>query len=859
MSGYSWISVISLFCYLFLMGAFLAAEKNKKVIVSFMMLLVLMILWTGGSFAMRMQMWPSAAFWSQVSVTGIVMLMGGYYYFVMDFLEDRRVFWKYFWLAAFALLVVINALTGLFIPPPEVTQLPTGPQFVYHYDWHVYIVFAIIILCLAHLVMVVLRHCRGNPVVFHQLVPVLSGVGIMIAGHIVATLPIFAGFPLDILSGGVNAVCIFYALYRKRLFRLTLLFSQTNSFVISLALGVTIYSNFAVAFQNFAMGTMKLQYVHALILSTLVLILIISILHLCIKAFFNAVFVRSEQQQSDLIGQFSQDITRLLSVQDLLQKLTDTLQQALSVRRVFVLLRGADGEYRIAYTASPLEEKSFTLPKDHPLVSYFERNSKCILQREFARTTYYRGMWESEKKMLDTLGIECYVPLISENELIGVVMLSGKKEKGHLGTGDLSFLQSLSAICAIAVKNATMYERAVEAARKDELTGLINRKYFYELLDREFEKSRNTSIALGVLNIDDFRLYNQLYGSQAGNLALQRVAAILLASVDENSSAARISGKEFAVILPGYDIYSAKNLLENISRQIGDINANQSEGQSLSRLTVSGGVCAAPYMASTPKELLKNADTAVYTVKRSGKNAILMYTEEVYRRETQQMVHESGYSEHASTICALTAAIDSKDHYTFRHSQNVSYYAAELAEAAGMEPQLVEIAKEAGLLHDIGKISVREDVLKKSGPLTPEELALMRGHVDNGVNIIRYLPSLDYVIPAVLSHHERYDGQGYPRRLAGEEIPILGRVLCIADAFDAMTSLHSYKPPVPVREALEILEKEAGAQFDPALVPVFVDLVESGRLERRWQSPEESEEELDAPAEGPELLLPAKR
>ena len=180
---------------------------------------------------------------------------------------------------------------------------------------------------------------------------------------------------------------------------------------------------------------------------------------------------------------------------------------------------------------------------------------------------------------------------------------------------------------------------------------------------------------------------------------------------------------------------------------------------------------------------------------------------------------------------ALTAAIDAKDHYTFQHSQNVAYYAAELARAANMAPNVVEIVREAGLLHDIGKIGIREEILNKPERLTMDEYEIMKSHVENAVNIIRHLPSLDYVIPAVLSHHEHYDGCGYPRKLAGDNIPITGRILCIADSFDAITSVRNYKAAIPLEQAIDILRSEAGKQFDPNLVEIFVELLESGSLE----------------------------
>ena len=156
--------------------------------------------------------------------------------------------------------------------------------------------------------------------------------------------------------------------------------------------------------------------------------------------------------------------------------------------------------------------------------------------------------------------------------------------------------------------------------------------------------------------------------------------------------------------------------------------------------------------------------------------------------------------------------------------------AALLAAAVGLDENSVEIINEAALLHDVGKIGVSESILNKQGPLTDAEYEEMKKHVDHSVGIIRYLPSLDFVIPAVIGHHERYDGTGYPRRVAGEDIPLSARILCVADSFDAMTSDRVYKKAYSVEHALSMMEKQAGRQFDPRLVTVFVDLVRKGEI-----------------------------
>ena len=123
-----------------------------------------------------------------------------------------------------------------------------------------------------------------------------------------------------------------------------------------------------------------------------------------------------------------------------------------------------------------------------------------------------------------------------------------------------------------------------------------------------------------------------------------------------------------------------------------------------------------------------------------------------------------------------------------------------------------------------------EQILNKQGKLSQEEYEAIKSHVEYSVGIIRHLPSMDYVIPAVIGHHERFDGKGYPRRIAGRDIPLAARILCIADSFDAMISKRCYKTEMSVEYALGELERGAGTQFDPELVPVFIELINSGKL-----------------------------
>jgi putative nucleotidyltransferase with HDIG domain len=171
---------------------------------------------------------------------------------------------------------------------------------------------------------------------------------------------------------------------------------------------------------------------------------------------------------------------------------------------------------------------------------------------------------------------------------------------------------------------------------------------------------------------------------------------------------------------------------------------------------------------------------------------------------------------------SLTSAVDAKDAYTCGHSERVALLSRHLAKQAGLSDTQVEHVYMAGLLHDVGKIGVPESVLQKAGKLTSDEFDLVKKHPQIGARILQDVKQLEEVIPGVLHHHERFDGRGYPKGLAGKDIPVIGRVICLADCFDAMTSSRTYRQALPVEVALAEIRKCSGTQFDPELAETFL-------------------------------------
>ncbi len=183
------------------------------------------------------------------------------------------------------------------------------------------------------------------------------------------------------------------------------------------------------------------------------------------------------------------------------------------------------------------------------------------------------------------------------------------------------------------------------------------------------------------------------------------------------------------------------------------------------------------------------------------------------------------------SLLAYAAVVQARDHNTHGHMWRVSQYAARLAEKAGFSPGEVFIASLGGLVHDIGKIGVPDRILQKPGRLKSEEMALIKQHPHMGHVLIQNHPLAMIVREAILEHHERMDGGGYPQRRRGDQISIFARVVAIADAFDAMTSPRTYRSVKSISEACEVLQREKNRQFDPLLADLFMQMALNGELE----------------------------
>jgi diguanylate cyclase (GGDEF)-like protein/putative nucleotidyltransferase with HDIG domain len=356
-----------------------------------------------------------------------------------------------------------------------------------------------------------------------------------------------------------------------------------------------------------------------------------------------------------------------------------------------------------------------------------------------------------------------------------------------------------------------------DAARTDPLTGLLNRRGFEETFELELERARRSDGALTVLagDLDGFKAVNDHLGHQAGDEALQALARDLSKWKRRIDVAARMGGEEFALLLPDTDERGAFLVAERLRRAV-----QRTFSEHPLPLTISFGVASWPDHGAETELLLRAADEALYAAKDMGRDRTVIYSAEVAGMLSAGAAAERDEMQLA-TVVGLAETLDIRDTGTARHSQTVGRYARMMAEELGLEPDHVERVRVAGLLHDVGKIGISDQVLTKPGPLETDEWDEVRTHPEIAARLLAR-PEFADLCSWILSHHERPDGTGYPEGLSGDEIPLEARILAVADAYEAMTADRVYRPALGDTTARAELEAGSGSQFDAEVVQAFV-------------------------------------
>jgi len=331
----------------------------------------------------------------------------------------------------------------------------------------------------------------------------------------------------------------------------------------------------------------------------------------------------------------------------------------------------------------------------------------------------------------------------------------------------------------------------------DKLTGLYNRNYLEEEIKR-LNTRRQLPISVIMGDVNGLKLVNDAFGHQKGNQLLKSIAKIFKDVCRKEDIIARWGGDEFVILLPQTSLENARKISDRIRKSCAEADKNPI------KISIALGVAQINDIKQSYEEVFQKAEEKMYRNKIAGSESISN-----------------------SIIVSLENTLLEKSHETKEHAARINNLVVKFARKLNLSTSEIDNLKLLSKLHDIGKVSIPESILKKPDKLTEEEFEIIKNHPESGYRIVKSIPELASVAEGVLSHHERWDGAGYPQGLSEKDIPYTARIIAIVDSYDVMTHQRSYKDAISKEEALAEIRRCAGGQFDPELAEEFINMIQN--------------------------------
>lgn len=443
------------------------------------------------------------------------------------------------------------------------------------------------------------------------------------------------------------------------------------------------------------------------------------------------------------------------------------------------------------------------------------------------------------------------IPLIAQKKEFGWFCVFSARDE--LANTEMDFLGLFAKQIEMAITIADLFQAVREQAVTDGLTGLYNRRYFEEALEKEVQRARRQKQPFSIIGIDlDFlKKINDTYGHNYGDLAIKTIANVLKANARSVDVPARIGGEEFNVLLPGISSQGAMIAAERIRKSI-----ENTEIETIGHITGSLGVATYFEHSENIDELLELTDQAMYTSKRNGRNRVTLakpisetYWQEVAVNTFLDILSKNRIPKlkHLSEELCTKLKTQNKDDiskealysvadtltkiYNPMHTAGITKdkvrCAVTLAKRFDLSKEEIDNLRVAILLYDIGNLMLPEELLQKATPLTPEEREHIKNHpVIAAREILKPISYIQDVLPIIEHHHENWDGSGYPNKIEKDEIPLTSQIILIIDEYFALIEQRPYRSKMSSKDALEIIKSDAGKKWNKTLVAEFISLME---------------------------------
>ena len=455
------------------------------------------------------------------------------------------------------------------------------------------------------------------------------------------------------------------------------------------------------------------------------------------------------------------------------------------------------------------------------IVEEFTKNNINIDQT-FSFSNIEKNYKIFPSEILKKEGVVSFIctPVKIGDKVIGIFSVFSKRSKVWTKREE-RMLNKLAEQTAYILERMKYQKYLEESSIRDELTGLYSRIYFLTRAKEEITRSLRKRECLSFLfcDIDKFKDCNKIEGYTEGDRILCQTATSIKSSLRKEDVLCRYGGDEFVILLPNTDPFQAKRIAKRVHKAF--IKTIETENHAI-LLNLSIGIASYPIHGNSIEDILVKADRSMVFAKHSS-TAEKVFIWNQWKIKT----NESNFQEEdllPEIIYALTKTVNLKDGYTSDHSRRVSEQASLFAKRIGMGEKSIRTIKKASLLYDIGKLIIPNHILNKPAPLNQAEWEIIKRNTKNSTRILKYIKGLEDIIPIIKEIRETWNGKGYPRGLAGEQISMEARLIALVDTYQALISTRPYRKKLRRKEAMQELKNEAGKKFDPKLVQDFLKL-----------------------------------
>jgi len=808
------VTVIAVLAFLLYTGLYIVVTLSKpqtEIKRGFRWYLLAMVLWSFTAFLLYIDQ-TRALFWFRMMTSAGFFASLSIYIFARATIKAKN-WWGTVGVILSVIMIGLTLSTNLFTESVSVIE----GYIIYDLadTWAILAGPSSIFIVISLITLVRSLQKTRDPVQKNRLMYLIIGILVMIIGSSINIIYIpLGGYPIDIVANMITALIIVYAILRYQLLDIRIVIRQGLLYSIPTVLIGTAYFLIITLFINiFGLFSGAGVYLTSLVVAVITALLA-EPLRVKAQAIIDRMFFREKYDSRIMLQTLSSQTTSTLDLYKITNMILSEVATTMHLPSAAFFFRDEDtGVFQLTTQIGLDDLGNQSFRQGHPLVLWFFNQNHPIGLQEMEVLPQFQSLWKSERQLLKDMKAELFIPIKVLSQLVGIFILGPKRSEQSYDSEEIITLTTVANQTAAAIENARLYTE--EQSRRKEIDTLYSLSN--QLVDTDDLKTILNIITKHTVESVQVTYARILIRDDSGDYYCRAIYPInnLLGPL------------RYGKVEPIAAEYYYEMVLEDekiIVLDINDPDWHDEEKQALF-INFAKTLCICPLMGADGKIGIlilgefHSSEASPFTPSQIRLiNAIADYASSSIQRA---MLHNKLEENFLQTVISLANAMDARDSYTGDHSQRMADMASRIGSEMGLSSQDIETMHWAGILHDIGKIGVPDQILNKKGSLTKKEWVIMKEHPVIGAQIVEPVKYLAHVSPIIRAHHEKFDGTGYPYGLEGDDIPLGSRILAVVDAYTAIRDERIYSKAHTHEEAIAELRRASGTQFDPKIVDVF--------------------------------------